>query len=242
MLKKLKRIFIVEDETLLQQEAKSKDGGTAQKTVPQPSQSKTSSKQKKTSAKQKPDTSAPISTGTKKSSGSSKPDTKFVNLLLGAIEENNIDGFDYIEFKNSLKSLEKVESDEAKRFQNAFAMAGAMGLTKSKLFSSAKHYVSVLDKEEKKFAQAFNGQREKQINDRENKGKTLEQSIKTKEAQIKKLQAEIDKEKKQLGSVEADLKKAMTKVEVTREGFYAAYHMVLNQIKDDLDKISNYIK
>jgi len=236
MLKKLKRIFVVEDETLLQEEAKNK-GGATQKSTP-----KKPPKKKPTAAK-KSDTASPPSTSSKsKPSGNTKPDTKFVNLLLGAIEQNNVDGFDYLEFKNSIRSLEKVEPDEAKRFQNAFAMAGAMGLTKSKLFSSAKHYVGVLDKEEKKFAEAVNGQRQKQINERETKGKTLEKSIKDKEVQIKKLQAEIEKEKKQLGSVESDITKAMAKVEATKEGFYAAYHMVLNQIKDDLDKISNHIK
>ncbi len=235
MLKKLKRIFIVEDETLLQEEAKSK-GATTLKSAPKTSK-------KKESASNKSDTAMPPSTSNKKgASTTGKPSAKFVNLLLGAIEENNIEGFDYIEFKNSVKSLETVESDEAKRFQNAFAMASGMGLTKSKLFSSAKHYVGVLDKEEKKFAEAFNGQRQKQINERENKGKSLEQSIKDKESQIKKLQSEIEKEKKQLGTVEADIKKAMAKVELTKEGFYAAYHMVLNQIKDDLDKISSHIK
>ena len=30
-----------------------------------------------------------------------------------AIETNNLDGFDYLEFKNSLKSVEKVIPDEA---------------------------------------------------------------------------------------------------------------------------------
>jgi len=236
MLKKLKRIFIVEDETLLQAEGKNK-GGATQKSAPK------SSPKKKPAAAKKSDTTTPPSTsGKAKPSGNTKPAPKFVNLLLGAIEQNNVEGFDYLEFKNSVRSLEKVEADESKRFQNAFAMAGAMGLTKSKLFSSAKHYVSVLDKEEKKFAEAVNGQRQKQINERDTKGKALEQSIKSKEAEIKKLRAEIEKEKKQLGSVESDVAKAMAKVEATKEGFYAAYHMVLNQIKDDLDKISSHIK
>ena len=70
-----------------------------------------------------------------------------------------------------------VEPDESKRYKNAFAMAGAMGLTKAKLFSSAKHYVKVLDKEEKKFSEAFNAQKSKQVSDREVQGELLEKSI-----------------------------------------------------------------
>ena len=91
------------------------------------------------------------------------PDNKFTEMLFKAIEENNLEGFDYLEFKQSLQSLKKVETDEVKRFQSAFAMASTMGLTKSKLFESAKHYASVLGAEEKKFADAFQKQRNAQI-------------------------------------------------------------------------------
>lgn len=227
MLKKLKNIFVVEDETFVEEQTKGEAPAKAasdNKAAPKPANV----------PKSRVDKATP--------NAAVKPDRKFVDLLLKAIEDNNLEGFDYLEFKQSVQSLTKVESDEAKRYQSAFAMAGAMGLTKSNLFSSAKHYAGILDAEEKKFAEAFNGQRQKQINERETKGKQLEQSIKDKEAQIKKLQADIEKEKKQLSNIESDISKAMAKVEATKEGFYSAYHMVLKQIKDDLDKITNYIK
>ncbi len=220
MLKKLKRIFVVEEE----------GAGPAppdKESTPQP----------KGRNVKKPN----IKIDHSKSGGKTRPDEKFINLLLKAIEENNVEEFDYLEFKQSVQSLGPVESDEGQRFRNAFAMANAMGLTKNKLFSSAKHYVRVLDKEEKKFSEAFEAQKNKQVSDRENKSKDLEASIKLKQEQIKKLQAEIEVEKKQLDSIEADIAKALAKVEATKDGFYSAYNMVLQQIKDDLDKISTYI-
>ncbi len=228
MFKKLKNIFVVEDDTGTASSPK----GNAQvdKNAPPESSESPSLKIDKMTASLK---------GTKASK--SKPDSKFVDLLLRAIEENNIEGFDYLEFKQSVQSLSKIESDEAKRYKNAFAMASALGLTKNKLFSSAKHYVSVLDKEEKKFSEAFNSQKDKQVSNREAKSNQLQQSINDKEAKIDQLKAEIEKEKKQLGSVEADIAKALAKVEATKEGFYSAYHMVLQQIKDDLDKITSYV-
>lgn len=224
MFKKLKSIFVVEEDD---KQGKTKGSATADKNAPPSPSGETTIKTDKMTQSDH--------------TAQSKTDTKFVDLLLKAIEANNIEGFDYLEFKQSVQSLSKVEPDEAKRFKNAFVMANTMGLTKEKLFSSAKHYVSVLDKEEKKFAEAFNSQKDKQVIARKEKGKLLEQSIKEKEAQIKKLQAEIEKEKKQLGNVEADIAKALAKVEATKDGFYSAYHMVLQQIKDDLDKISSYV-
>lgn len=225
MLKKLKNIFVVEDDS-------APEATKASESTSQPS-----------AAPKSADTAfeVPKSQASKTNATGGKPDSKFVNLLFKAIEDNNIEGFDYLEFKQSVQSLSKVESDEGQRFKNAFAMANSMGLTKTKLFSSAKHYVKVLDNEEKKFAEAFNAQRSKQIQQREEGSKRLGESIKAKEAQIKKLQAEIESEKKKLSTIESDIGKAMAKVEATKEGFYGAYHMVLKQIKDDLDKITNYI-
>ena len=218
MLKKLKRIFVVEEEA-----------------GPAPPDKKGHPESNKKESGN-PSLKVKVPKGSKR-----KPDEKFVNMLLKAIEENNIDEFDYIEFKQSVQSLNKVESDEGQRFRNAFAMANAMGLTKNKLFSSAKHYVKVLDKEEKKFSEAFEAQKNKQVSDREAKSEHLEQSIKSKQEQILKLQEEIEVENKQLSSIESDISKALAKVESTKDGFYAAYNMVLQQIKDDLDKISSYI-
>ena len=220
MLKKLKGIFVVQDES---------SGQKAPSDSP--------AKAPKTNAKQESTKVSP-----KASSSNSKPDEKFVNLLFKAIEENNVEGFDYIEFMHSVKSLKKVEASESQRFRNAFAMANGMGLTKNKLFSTAKHYVKVLDTEEKKFAQAFESQRTKQVQERKNKSQSLEESIAAKEAQIKQLQAEIEAERKQLASIEGEITKSMAKVEATKEGFYAAYNMVLTQIKTDLDKITEYIE
>lgn len=219
MLKKLKGIFVVEEE----------ENNPSAKSKTQKSESSSSE-----------DTPV-IKMDKSKKSASSKPDEKFVNLLLKAIEDNNVEGFDYIEFKQSVQSLKKVEQDEGQRFKNAFAMANAMGLTKNKLFSSAKHYVKVLGTEEKKFAEAFESQKNKQISDRETRSEQLENSIKAKEAEIQKLQKEIDKAKKQLENIESDITKALAKVGSTKDGFYSAYNMVLQQIKDDLDKITTHI-
>ena len=52
-----------------------------------------------------------------------KVSTKFMEILFKAMEDNNLDGFDYLEFKQSLKSLEKMPMDETTRFKSAFDMA-----------------------------------------------------------------------------------------------------------------------
>lgn len=226
MLKKLKGIFIEEiDEP---------------KSVPKPS-SKATSEPTKSKAASKSSESTNTTAKSSASVKSGKPKEKFVNMLLTAIEENDLDGFDYLEFKQSVKSLGSVELDEAKKYQSAFAMASGMGLSKDKLFKSAQHYADVLGNEEKKFMEAFEKQRATQINERENRSALLEKSIKAKQEQIQKLQKEIDAEKKKLASAESDIKKAVAKIEATKESFYGSYRMVLDQIKGDIEKFNQYL-
>jgi len=224
MLKKLKGIFIeeVEDKGGSKPAPKKKDT-----IAPKPKKTAT------TKSSIKVDTSTPTKLG--------KPDEKFVDLLLKAIEDKNMEGFDYLEFKQSVQSLAKVETDEEKRFKSAFAMASTMGLTKETLFKSAQHYANVLGSEEKKFKEAFGKQRETQISERENRSTLLEEAIKSKEAQIAKLQKEIAADQKKLDNVEADINKAVAKVESTKERFYGSYHLVLDQIESDIKKLNKYL-
>ena len=221
MLKKLKSIFIVEEKGSATGPASAKSSKPGN-----PTASNTRSK--------------PAS-GTSDKASADPPDSKFVNLLLKAIEANNREGFDYLEFKQSLQSLEKVESDEAKRYKSAFVMAQTMGLERKTLFESAQHYANVLGQEEKKFNDAVENQRTAKIAAKKNKLTKLNNSIANKETEIKKLMADIETEKKDLVSVKSEIDSSLAKVESTKDAFYKAYNMVLDQIKTDMDLIDKYI-
>ena len=58
---------------------------------------------------------------------------QFTEVLLRAMSENNIEGFDYLEYKKSLSSLRKMPMDEPTRYQSAFAMAQTMGAQPQRL-------------------------------------------------------------------------------------------------------------
>ena len=226
MFKKLKSVFVVEEEGKSTKPTTSKN-----KTTPA---AKSSPTKPKSAAKSQP-SAAP------KSSGQAKPENKFVDMLLRSIEANNIEGFDYLEYKQSLQSLMKIESDEAKRYQNAYAMAQTMGLTKKKLNDSIKRYLQILDGEEKKFSEAFEKQKSTQVIQREQNVSNLKKSIQAKQQQIKKLQAEIKEAETELNKTEGKINESLAKVEATKDGFYASYQMVVGQIKADATKIKQYL-
>jgi len=221
MLKKLRSFFIVDDEESQEEKQKPQAQETVEQASPQ-----TSSEE----------SAAPVDYSNR------KPDKKFVDVLLKAIEANNLEGFDYLEFKQSLQNLSNVDMDEGTRYQSAMAMAKTMGATPANLKQSAQHYLNVLRKEEAKFLDAVKNQRARQIGDREKRLINLENLIKEKEAKIAQLQKEIEAHKNELEGARGDINKAAAKVEATKGGFLAAYKSVVGQIQSDIAKMEAHLK
>lgn len=174
--------------------------------------------------------------------GPGKVTDKFTNILVGALEKNNIEGFDYLEFKKSLQSLSKMPMDEATRYKSAYAMAQTMGITPQKLVDTAQFYLNVLQKEEKKFLQAMASQKSKQIGNKQQDLQKLDELIKSKTAQIKQLTEDIEKHQQQKVQMTQEISNSSVKVESTKANFDVTYDLLVSQIKQDIDNIKNYLK
>ncbi len=221
MFDKLKSIFIVEDESAKKPAPKAKANPAKKVNAP---------------VEQEEEYVAPA----KASPGKVSP--KFMEVLLRAMEANNLDGFDYLEYKQSLKSLEKMPMDEATRFKSAFAMAQTMGATPDHLVKTANHYIDVLLKEEDKFGQALVNQRTRQIGDKEKQIKQLENLIKEKTQQIEKMKVEIEQHTKSMSGMKNEIHNATIKVESTKNDFHASFNHLVAQIKKDITSMQSHLK
>ena len=178
-------------------------------------------------------------TGTADTSGGF--DKRIYGSLIKALEKNNQEGFDYFEFKNSLEALKNVIMDEATRFKSAFATASTMDVDLKKLVDSAKFYQTILKAEEEKFVSTLKETSKQKVAVKEKQVKDIENFIKTKSEQIKLLTDEINKlqvDKVKFTNIIADSK---IKIEVTKNNFYATFNQILTKIKNDIDKMKNYL-
>ncbi len=166
-----------------------------------------------------------------------QPEARFTDLLLKAIESNNAQGFDYLEFKNSLRSIEKVIPDESMRYKSAFEMAKTMGLSKDKLLESAAYYLNILSTEDKKFKDALENQKNKQIQGRADQLAAVEKTIEDKKQMIEKLTKEIEEAKQNLDAVRQEINESVVKIDTTNQQFVASYNLVYTQIYEDIEKI-----
>ncbi|MFQ5446955.1 MAG: hypothetical protein ACE5FF_08475 [Saprospiraceae bacterium] len=220
-MKKIKSLFVIEDESPQKKE-----------------QTAGHKKKAPTGPKAPPQSSAYISS----SKDPSRATAKFMEVLHTAMEKQNLPGVDYLEYKQSLKSLEKMPMDEQVRYQSAYAMAQAMGATPPKLIESASHYLDVLKNEEAKFQQAVQHQRNEQIGKRQEAINALETALQEKAAQIKKLTAEMEKHRAEKEKLNAQIKKATEKVESARANFQATYNNLAGQITADVENMKKYLK
>ena len=171
-----------------------------------------------------------------------KPDSKFVDILLKAVEKNNLEGFDYLEYKSSLQSLSGMDMDEETKYRSSLAMAQTMGATPEKLIKTAQHYIATLNKEKSKFQDALKGQKAKQVTGKESSIKQIEQGIAGKLKKISELQKEIENDNKKVAEMKTGINKAAAKVQKTSDSFHYAFNVVSGQILADIEKMQKYLK
>lgn len=169
-------------------------------------------------------------------------DDKIIEELLLVVEKNNIEGFDYFEYKQSLKALEKMPMNEATKYRSAFATAATMGITLEKLLESAEFYLGILDSEDEKFTTSSEKQRKENIGGKEQKILELKASIEEKRLEIQRLEKEISKNEGQISDLERDVKVERVEIEKTRNNFKVSFDYLRKQFTDDISKMKQYLK
>ena len=169
-------------------------------------------------------------------------DTKIIEKLLEAIEKNNLEGFDYLEYKKALKALDKMPIDEPTKYRSAFATASTMGVTLEKLIKTSDFYVGILDKENEKFVSAFKNELENKVSGRKKEIVQFEEIIKEKSAQITKLTEEITQHQKLVSDLKEKITISNDKIVKTQNDFEKSYSHLKKQFEDDILKMQKYLK
>jgi hypothetical protein len=223
MLKKIKSIFVVEDEM-------------ASKSREDSSQEKTNQEAPAESAAEEPKAEIPIPTP------EVSAQNRFFALLAQTIEKNNQPGYDYFEFRQSLINLSKLNMDEATKFKSAYAAAQAMGITPASLLSSAQGYLNLMNQESQKFAAAEQNQRTKVVEERKTELSNLQTQIDKKKELILQIQNEIEQMTRSLEAKKEEAATMNQKLALTKAEFEAAMKSISGQIADDIQKMNQYLK
>ena len=164
-------------------------------------------------------------------------DEKSVQFLVKALDKNNQPGFDYLEFKQAVAALLKMQMEESIAIKSAFATASTVGLTKDKLLKTAEHYLQILSTEKNQFDIALSNQLNKRVNNKKSEIEKLKVQISKWQEQIKKLEAQIAQSQSTIDNADSIIQQEMSKIESTKQNFENTYQSIQNQIHQDIDNI-----
>lgn len=168
-------------------------------------------------------------------------DDKSCKSLTDALLRNNLKGFDYLEFRASLRALASLKMESSQVFQSAFATASVIGLTKEHLVSSAEHYKSVLQKEKNSFDIALQNQVNQHVVARNNEILALEQQISLFKQQIAELESKIIKNEALIKFKNEQIIESDSKINTTKQNFEVTLHAINSEIDRDIDAINLYL-
>lgn len=128
-----------------------------------------------------------------------------------------------------------VIPDESQRYNIAFTGLAHAGLTKEKLLSTAKHYLSVIEGEIKEFDESYNQTYEQLV------GK-VERDIQIKQQQAEEMMRKATNMMSEIEGMKHGVSKNITDLSDKKNKFMQAGNAQKQEIEEEIGKITQYIK
>ena len=160
--------------------------------------------------------------------------------LLGVLSENNIQGYDYFEFRESLQNMKSVIPSEPDRFKAAYAAVASL-VTVDRLVQTADVYVGALQKRKQEFDQYTQGLMEQKVESKETQAKSIEQDMAKMQEQITKLNQNIVQLQEKKTALLNESVAEKSKIEIVKMNFDITYQAVVSNIEQDKQKIKTYL-
>lgn len=166
---------------------------------------------------------------------------EMIEFLAKAIEEANLDGFDYLEFRNALAAMASAPLSEQQKYAAVFVTASTMGLTKQTLLDSIDHYQSILNTKRDEFQVQVAQMTAQEVTRREELKAQKESEITSLSEQIREIQAAISAKQQESLEIDMELGQHKLNIQRTAASFGATYDLVSGKLQGDRQKIEAYI-
>ncbi|MCP9235635.1 hypothetical protein [Lewinella sp. JB7] len=166
---------------------------------------------------------------------------RFANALMKALEKRNLEGFDYLEFKQSVGRLTDIGMDLDTAINSAFITGSSVGLTKEKLIKTAGYYAEVLQDEKSQFMRSLEKHLVDNVEGKAKQTGELKKKIANWETKIEQLRQQVEAAREQIEAADAQIQAARTKAEENQQGFEEALEVITQTINQDLADIRRVI-
>lgn len=183
----------------------------------------------------------PVASGSAQSAPQGAADEVIAKNIADALEKANLAGFDYFEYAKMLEALKPTIPAEQALYQTAYTSGMVMGANKKMLTDSAGHYLSVLDRESRNFAETVRKRIDDSVKGKEAQIESIDAAIKEKAAAIAALTEEINRMSEQKNSILNEVTENKIKIEKVQNDFTTTMQLFTGKIRSDLEKIERYI-
>lgn len=187
---------------------------------------------------------APTATGTLASTVSGTVDTKFVDHFAGVLSKTNLQGPDYFEFREIVRSLANLGLPEEKQFQAAWASFKAMASLgdPAVLGTAANQYLAALGTDRDAFLKSVETALNERVDGLQTEQKQLLADNEAINKQLADLQQRAVKNNDRLAQIGGEVTEQTTRISQNRANFETTYATFTDQIKADVAKIASYLK
>lgn len=169
-------------------------------------------------------------------------DSEMAKILEDAIQEANIPGFDYIEFRDVLSNMASLGLPEQKLFQAAFASAQIAKVTKTQLLEAIDFYIKVIATKAQEFNEYVAGLEATDVSGKDKAIADLEKLIEEDALQIQKLTASIGERRQKQDALRMEKAQADLDIKNKTAAFEATKSTVVDKLNSDRNKINTYIQ
>jgi len=166
---------------------------------------------------------------------------KFEKHFSSLLEEANQPGPDYYEFFKMMETLEAHIPDERARMAAVFASLSIQGMTKEMLLKSAATYGELIARDDAQFHSALDQKTHKEVEERQQSIKELEDTIQQNAEKIQQLTREITEYQAKIAVLKKEAGQEQHRIEVNSSAYRIASQAISAKIQSDIQKIQSYL-
>ncbi len=171
-------------------------------------------------------------------------DGKFAEHLAGVLIKNNLPGPDYFEFRETLRGLEGLDLSEGKQYQAAWASFKALGGPPdlAVLTGTAQQYLTLLAQDRDAFGKSVDQAVQERVGGLQREQQQLQADNDALARQLAELQQKAAANAARLTAIGGEIAEQSARLTQHRQNYEATYGHFTQQIRNDVNRITQYLK
>ena len=169
-------------------------------------------------------------------------DPEMAQILEQALIEGNLEGYDYLEFRQALAGMASIPLTEQQKFQACFASAQTMNVTKQQLVAAVDHYLGILQSKASEFDSFVQELTSREVTAREQKIALIDEANQADAAKIEELTRAIQERQQQQQLLAQEVGQERVNIQGKQSAFEVTMKTITDRLVSDKQKLDAYLQ